>query len=165
MNSSDTSVPRTDETPRFEDDDGNVFYGAEAIRQANAYFAEIEARNRAYVQRLTPEQRKQLERVLRERATPPADTNDGRVALVYLASEPLAHVAGPRQRSSVQRSSGRSGDSNGDDGPGDPPRYRRLTSAAEIDAWRAERRLALDRLIGGTDLGQLEFPCDDGGAA
>ena len=54
----------------FEDDDGMRYYGAEATRRANAHFAEIEASNRAYVQQLTLEQRKLLERVLRRACGP-----------------------------------------------------------------------------------------------
>lgn len=108
------------DAPRFEDDDGNVYYGAEATRRANAYFAEIEARNRAYVQRLTPQQRKQLERILRERATPVGAQQSWDPNELSSETRPATSTGGrqPRRRSSTQRSSARSGDSPGEGGPG-----------------------------------------------
>ena len=58
----------------FEDDDGHRYYGEEGRRRGDEHWAAVEENNRQYVERLTLDQRAELERVLLERSKPdPAD--------------------------------------------------------------------------------------------
>jgi hypothetical protein len=121
----------------FTDDDGNVYYGQEALERGDAWIAGMEAHNRGVMARAQARPQRHVRAASRPRGS-------GR----------------PAVRRSAQRSSARSGDSGDDPGepPGHPWRSRRdpwaLTWAERLPVvWRFraarcrpfERREGVDR--------------------